>query len=81
MNSTHTTFPVGDIILEGELYRPEGPEPFPGVIVCHPHPLYGGNMLNNVVTAICQVLAGCSIVAFSFNFRGMGNSVGEQEEL
>ena len=88
MNLTHISFPVGDITLEGELNHPEGPGPFPGVIICHPHPLYGGNMLNNVVTAICQALVGCSIAVFRFNFRGVGNSGGtfgggiaEQEDV
>jgi alpha/beta superfamily hydrolase len=46
------------------------------VVVCHPHPLYGGNMDNNVVTAICAALAGGSIAALRFNFRGAGNSGG-----
>ncbi len=88
MNSIHSRFPCGDIILEGERHLPEGKGPFPGVVVCHPHPLYGGNMLNNVVVAICQALPRHSIAAFRFNFRGVGNSEGtfgggiaEQEDV
>ena len=61
---------------------------FPAVIVCHPHPLYGGDMSNNVVLAICQELAQQSIAALRFNFRGVGESGGtfgegiaEQEDV
>ena len=88
MNSTHTTFSCGDITLEGELHLPQGNGPFPSIVVCHPHPLYGGDMLNNVVIAICQALSRHSIIAFRFNFRGVGNSGGafgggiaEQEDV
>ncbi len=77
MNSIHVDFPCGDIILEGELHLPQGKGPFPGVVICHPHPLYGGNMLNNIVIAICQVLPRQSIAAFRFNFRGVGHSGGD----
>ncbi len=77
MNSVHARFPCGDISLEGELHLPEGEGPFLSVVVCHPHPLYGGNMLNNIVAAICQALSQHSIAAFRFNFRGVGNSEGE----
>ena len=76
MNSVQSRFPCGDIILEGELVLPDGQGPFPGVVVCHPHPLHGGNMWNNVVTAICQSLSSHSVAAFRFNFRGVGNSRG-----
>ena len=45
-------------------------------------------MLNNIVAAICQILAQHSIAAFCFNFRGVGNSEGtfgegiaEQEDI
>jgi len=48
--------------------------------VCHPHPLYGGNMHNNVVLAICHALAEASIAAFRFNFRGVDRSEGEFAE-
>ena len=77
MSRVHITFPCADISLEGVWHLPEGTGPFPAVIVCHPHPLYGGNMSNNVVFAICQALAQQSIAALRFNFRGVGKSGGE----
>ncbi len=77
MNSAHTEFPCGDISLEGELHLPQGRGPFPSVVVCHPHPLYGGNMLNNIIVTICRALSRHSIAAFRFNFRGVGKSGGE----
>lgn len=76
MKSVPTVFSCGNITLEGELHLPEGNGPFPGVVVCHPHPLYGGNMQNNVVMAICQGLLSHSVAAFRFNFRGAGRSGG-----
>ncbi len=77
MSRVHITFPCADISLEGVWHFPEGTDPFPAVIVCHPHPLYGGNMSNNIVFAICQALAQQSIAALRFNFRGVRKSGGE----
>ncbi len=77
MKRVHITFPCRDIMLEGVWHFPEGNGSFPVVIVCHPHPLYGGNMSNNVVFAVCQALALKDIAAFRFNFRGVGKSGGE----
>ena len=76
MISRHVVFPCGSIQLEGILSLPDGKAPFPAVVVCHPHPLYGGDMNNNVVTAVCSALARGSIAALRFNFRGVGNSSG-----
>ena len=76
MSSGLTAFPCGDITLEGEWRLPGGTGPFPGVVICHPHPLYGGDMWNNVVDAIFQALPQYSVAAFRFNFRGAGNSGG-----
>ncbi|UCH42467.1 MAG: dienelactone hydrolase family protein, partial [Dehalococcoidales bacterium] len=69
-------FPCGDITLEGEWYLPGGVGPFPGIIICHPHPLYGGDMWNNIVAAIFRTLPEYSVAAFRFNFRGVGGSKG-----
>jgi alpha/beta superfamily hydrolase len=68
-------FPCGDLTLVGLLHRPQG-SGLPGVAVCHPHPLYGGDMENNVVVALCRALAGGGMVALRFNFRGVGGSGG-----
>jgi len=76
LKQVHITFPCGDILLEGVWHFPQGTGSFPAVIVCHPHPLYGGAMSNNVVMAICQALAQRSIAALRFNFRGAGKSGG-----
>jgi alpha/beta superfamily hydrolase len=88
LKSKRVIFPCGDLRLEGELLWPEGKGPFPVVIVCHPHPLYGGDMDNNVVMAVYFALVKSSIAALRFNFRGIGNSsgsygegVGEQDDV
>ena len=88
MKCKRVIFPCGDLRLEGELHLPEGKGPFPVVTVCHPHPLYGGDMDNNVVMAVYFALVKSSIAALRFNFRGVGNSsgsygegVGEQDDL
>jgi alpha/beta superfamily hydrolase len=73
----HTTIPNGDIKLEAVWHFPEAKGPLPAVVICHPHPLFGGNMSNNVVFGICQALAERSIAALRFNFRGVGKSGGE----
>jgi hypothetical protein len=59
-----------------------------GVVITHPHPLYGGDMHNNVVAAIERVYRQKSYTTLRFNFRGVGNSqgsygdgVGEQEDV
>ena len=63
--------------LEGLLHLPEGEPPFPGVVICHPHPQYGGDMHNNVVGAIVRAALGAGAAALRFNFRGVGDSEGE----
>lgn len=62
--------------LEGVLAAPEGEGPFPGVVICHPHPQYGGSMHNNVVAAVASSLVARGIAAVMFNFRGVGASEG-----
>lgn len=66
----------GGLTLEGVLYRPGAQDQRPGVVVCHPHPQYGGSMDNNVVSALCDALAERHITTLRFNFRGVGRSEG-----
>jgi alpha/beta superfamily hydrolase len=45
-------------------------------VICHPHPLFGGNMENKVVTTVARALRETSIPTVRFNFRGVGASEG-----
>lgn len=76
MKLIKTVFPCGGLSLEACLELPEVPGPLPGVVICHPHPLYGGNLDNNVVTAVSSALASAGIAGLRFNFRGVGRSQG-----
>lgn len=77
MKTKSVMFPCGKLELEGCCYYPDGEGKFPGVVLCHPHPLYGGSMNNNVVQTLASTLVKKSMVAFMFNFRGVGRSQGE----
>jgi alpha/beta superfamily hydrolase len=63
------------MVLEG-LYVP-GAEGGSGALVAPPHPLYGGSILNPVVTELalrCQTL---ELTSLRFNWRGVGASAGQ----
>jgi alpha/beta superfamily hydrolase len=49
-------------------------------VLCHPHPLYGGTMDNNVVCAARDALADAGVGSLRFNFRGVGRSTGRFED-
>jgi hypothetical protein len=80
VSQDHVRFSASGVVLEGIFERPKGEAPFPAVAVCHPHPLYGGDMYNNVVSVICEALVEASIATLRFNFRGVGRSEGTHEE-
>ena len=66
--------------LEGILKEPAGGRR--GVaIVCHPHPLGGGTMHNKVVFRSAAGLVDAGLVTLRFNFRGVGASTGEHNEI
>jgi len=52
------------------------PAPRAGIVVCHPHPLYGGDMDNPVVVRVQEVCAAQGLATLRFNFRGVGRSTG-----
>lgn len=88
MRQERITFPSGKLKLEGVLFKPAPTTAMPAVIVCHPHPLYGGTMHNNVTYALATALVAENICALLFNFRGVGGSTGsfgggagEQEDV
>jgi alpha/beta superfamily hydrolase len=63
-----------DLSLEARLGLP--PSPSAGVVICHPHPLYGGDMDNPVVVRVQEVCASLGLATLRFNFRGVGASAG-----
>ena len=45
-------------------------------MVCHPHPLYGGDLENPVVVRTVEVARECGVQTLRLNFRGVGRSTG-----
>lgn len=75
----------GEIRLEGLLDNTPGDR---GLVMTHPHPLYGGEMRNNVVEAVIRAYREMGYSTLRFNFRGVGgsegdydNGIGEQEDV
>jgi uncharacterized protein len=67
------TIECGNIKLEGILRENTSQK---AVIICHPHPLYGGNMDNPVVMTIADSFFEKGFTTLRFNFRGTCNSTG-----
>ena len=77
-NTTHAvSFQSESLALEGVLDLPPATAPVPGVALCHPHPLHGANMDNNVVVGVGNALLAVGIAVLRFNFRGVGGSQGD----
>jgi hypothetical protein len=64
--------------LEARFCVPDGARA--GVVVCHPHPLYGGDMDSGVVVHAVEACAGLHLATLRFNFRGVGGSTGLHDE-
>lgn len=54
--------------------------PLGTLLVCHPHPLYGGTMDNKVATTLAAAGNDAGLAALRFNFRGVGDSEGLHDE-
>ena len=63
--------------LEACVHAPASPRR--AVLICHPHPLYGGSMHSPVPLSLAKTLAnraGDTVAWARFNFRGVGKSAG-----
>lgn len=85
MSEKETFFDSGQLKIQGLLEEYPGEK---GVVVTHPHPLYGGDMYNHVVDAVCQAYQQREYSCLRFNFRGVGlsegeydNGIGEQDDV
>jgi hypothetical protein len=72
--------------LEGDLLTPA--DSVGAAVVCHPHPLYGGDRRDIVVAALSRGLVDAGMRVLRFDFRGVGGSAGchgggppEQDDL
>ena len=66
-----------DLTLEGRLAHGDARR---GVVISHPHPLYGGDLHNPVVESLVRAYSRRGYTTLRFNFRGVGNSEGRHDE-
>ncbi|MBL0715475.1 MAG: alpha/beta hydrolase [Desulfosarcina sp.] len=84
MSEQHVVLSSGGYGLEGRLHAGGAR----AVVITHPHPLYGGDMGNDVVATVASVFQEAGFTTLRFNFRGVGRSegrysdgIGEQEDV
>ena len=66
---------VGDLQLQIDMpTEPDASKPV--VLLCHPHPLYGGSLQNKVVHMLARGFNDNGLTTVRFNFRGVGKSQG-----
>lgn len=76
MREERVFIPSSGIRLEGLLSVQEALLVDRGLLCCHPHPLYGGEMHNPVVSAAVETGIQEGYTTLRFNFRGAGQSEG-----
>ncbi len=69
-------FTSGKRRIEGMLATASGSR---GVVITHPHPLYGGDMDNPVVIALRRAYSRLGFSTLRFNFRGVAESEGRYD--
>lgn len=88
MREEKVFIPSTGVQLEGLLSIQEAFSTKGGVILCHPHPQYGGDMHNLVISTAVDAANREGFSTLRFNFRGVGRSggsygegVGEREDV
>ncbi len=67
--------------LEGIMSYDEDAGDPPALLLCPPHPHLGGDMENNVITTLGNVLAEKGFVTLRFNYRAVGKSESEFDNI
>jgi alpha/beta superfamily hydrolase len=79
------TATIRSLFLDGPAGRLEAllnagaPDATHAVVICHPHPVYGGTLHNKVVFHAMKALHHFGFPVLRFNFRGAGLSEGEYD--
>jgi len=88
MREEKVFIPAKGFQLEGLLANQEALSMKGGVILCHPHPQYGGDMHNPVISTAADAAYQEGFATLRFNFRGVGKSggsygegIGEREDV
>ena len=88
MKEEKVFFPSGRVQLEGLLSVHEALSIKGGLILCHPHPQFGGDMHNTVISIAAEAAFQEGFSTLRFNFRGVGESegtygegIGDQEDV
>jgi hypothetical protein len=69
------------IVLEAEHARPpDGVAVRARMVLCHPHPQFGGTMRSIVISALFEALPPLGVECLRFNFRGVEGSGGTYTE-
>jgi uncharacterized protein len=85
------SFPVtsqANLLLDGPAGQlevvtsyPRNPRNPPGIaVICHPHPLFGGDLSNKVVYILARCFNDLGLSTLRFNFRGVGKSQGQYDQ-
>jgi alpha/beta superfamily hydrolase len=80
MKEEKVFIPSDGIQLEGLLSIQEAHSFKGGVLCCHPHPQYGGDMTHSVMTTAVEAAFQEGFSTLRFNFRGVGESEGSYGE-
>ena len=75
-NHFHIDGPAGQL----EAVLETNGEPRAVAVVCHPHPLHQGSMLNKVAHTLARAMLDAGAAALRFNFRGVGRSEGSHDD-
>ena len=77
MGETVISFQSDGLSIDGRLALADAKN---GVVITHPHPLYGGDMENPVVQSLKTAYHRKGYSTLRFNFRGVGKSEGRYDE-
>lgn len=67
------------LTLEAEIATPDG-VPRAALVLCHPHPQFGGTMRSIVIGALFEALPTVGVTCLRFNFRGVEQSTGTHDD-